>query len=47
MASNEEPSTPDEDELIEIIKRLQETIDAIQRRLQPKQPDLFDPNDRA
>jgi hypothetical protein len=48
MASNEqEPSTPDEDELIELIKALRKTIENIERRLQPKQPDLFDPNDHA
>jgi hypothetical protein len=48
MASNEiEPSTPDEDELIKLIRQMQETIDAIERRLKPQQPDLFDPNDHA
>lgn len=47
MASNEiEPSTPDEDELIEIIRELQKTIAEIQRRLQPPQQS-FNPDDRA
>jgi len=48
MASNEvEPTTPDEDELIKLIRQMQETIEAIERRLKPQQPDLFDPNDHA
>lgn len=47
MASNEiEPSTPDEDELIELIRELQKTIAEIQRRLQPPQQS-FNPNDQA
>jgi hypothetical protein len=47
MASNEiEPSTPDEDELIELIRELQKTVAEIQRRLQPPQQS-FNPNDQA
>ena len=46
MPNEIEPSTPDEDELIEIIREMQKTIEEIKRRLQPPQQS-FNPDDQA